>query len=598
MSCIPYFILLLFVDTNMADYRLVTGMTLLCCYSMVVTLLYWKNSVIFTRQQRRFVHDNTAVNLSSKAAYNEMAEKNGHSRNDSIHHDDMSAERDITNTSIDRNGKDTYAPTVHKKVTDLILVTRSSVYKVMQRNSRNTVAPSIINSSNTGSNDQNAKNNSSPNEKVLISKYYENKLNQHNNKSIAENKPILNSSVEKERYFENGKRSKDEESELPENKPILHSFIEKARYFDDGKQSENEESELPENKSKFNNSQLIALIYDKILKSESLVDSNSSRHSNTTAMISEYDGEINITALNQIRKLLIKLEIHAAKNLPNEFSFKFVVTPKREICTRNISAVVLIASAVRNWDRRAAIRATWGSVVTDHHWPPDVYVKENISIVFVTALDKNINYDQMLLKENEIFGDILTVNYIDSYRNLTLKSLSILKYASENCLHVPFIIKSDDDVLLDVPYLMETLVTRQQLPPRSMMGLCVYGKPILRNGLWNVPLVAMPYHRYPTYLSGSVYILNSDIVESLYIKSHYVPLIEIEDAYVTGLLGNIIEAKHVCFDDQFTYSGDERPGICHIIKRKKIAYSGFNAYQLLALWQKLYDDYDRCLTKV
>lgn len=47
---------------------------------------------------------------------------------------------------------------------------------------------------------------------------------------------------------------------------------------------------------------------------------------------------------------------------------------------------------------------------------------------FTDELQSRINY------ENELYGDIIQENFRDSYNNLTLKSILMLKWVKNNCL--------------------------------------------------------------------------------------------------------------------------------------------------------------------
>ena len=53
-------------------------------------------------------------------------------------------------------------------------------------------------------------------------------------------------------------------------------------------------------------------------------------------------------------------------------------------------------------------------------------------------------------KESNTFGDLIVENFTDSYHNLTLKSLMMLKWAKNNCPATPYVLKVDDDVYVNV----------------------------------------------------------------------------------------------------------------------------------------------------
>ena len=65
-------------------------------------------------------------------------------------------------------------------------------------------------------------------------------------------------------------------------------------------------------------------------------------------------------------------------------------------------------------------------------------------------------------KEIEKFGDILIVDMVEHYNNLTLKTMQMLKYFRnvDNFENGPpkFLVKVDDDVFLNLPFLANQLL--------------------------------------------------------------------------------------------------------------------------------------------
>ena len=55
--------------------------------------------------------------------------------------------------------------------------------------------------------------------------------------------------------------------------------------------------------------------------------------------------------------------------------------------------------------------------------------------------------------------DILQWDFIDHYRNLTIKSILGLKWASDFCSTAKFVVKLDDDVFFNAANLMSLLIS-------------------------------------------------------------------------------------------------------------------------------------------
>ena len=83
----------------------------------------------------------------------------------------------------------------------------------------------------------------------------------------------------------------------------------------------------------------------------------------------------------------------------------------------------MIQSAPKNKNLRDEVRRTWGkSCVTTHNsWCSLVFILGQLSN------DSDPLQDEIENEFNE-YGDILQDSFLDSYNNLTIKSIHILKY--------------------------------------------------------------------------------------------------------------------------------------------------------------------------
>lgn len=61
-------------------------------------------------------------------------------------------------------------------------------------------------------------------------------------------------------------------------------------------------------------------------------------------------------------------------------------------------------------------------------------------------------------------------NFIDSYYNLTLKSIVLLKWVKLNCFTARYIMKVDDDVYLNVDNLFTLLKSEHSTPKNFLLG--------------------------------------------------------------------------------------------------------------------------------
>lgn len=132
----------------------------------------------------------------------------------------------------------------------------------------------------------------------------------------------------------------------------------------------------------------------------------------------------------------------------------------------NRTLLIVVISAVENFARRDLIRQTWAS-------PHFVDVDEWIEIIFLvgTTLFENQTIQDRLQKENVEYKDLVQVNVVDSYANLTLKSIALLHWAHGHCPGAQLVFKCDDDNYINWNVLSKIL-------PNLNDTRSIYGTPV------------------------------------------------------------------------------------------------------------------------
>ena len=227
-------------------------------------------------------------------------------------------------------------------------------------------------------------------------------------------------------------------------------------------------------------------------------------------------------------KKLAAISNQSEKTLLNIMPYKLTLSPKNICQTDRIFILVYVHSAPEHYQRRLAIRETWGARNT---FQPDFEIR----IVFAVGVreEKPLLQDALEMESSQ-YGDILQENYYDSYKNLSLKGLSALQFLSLNCHHVPFILKTDDDTFVNMYGVVEHLhyeIRQQQIKSGETPGWCPgrtlklkpeiqclvwNGMPVLREtgNKWYVSEHEYEEKSFTTYCSGLAYIMTSEFVES------------------------------------------------------------------------------------
>ena len=252
--------------------------------------------------------------------------------------------------------------------------------------------------------------------------------------------------------------------------------------------------------------------------------------------------------------------------------------------------MVVVTSNIQNWKQRKAIRDSWGlwlngvsdinsmsmnhqlaSVLADDDriglksTTEDIgrletsnkskvtssFAQLNATLKFklVFLLGREIESNQLseeISQEQNMNGDLLVEDFIDSYQNLTIKSCFILKYVQDKCPGVKFVAKIDDDVFLHIPNLLNMLLDKS-LPEKLMLGFRLCNRLPIRNpsSKWYSPNHMFAGAIYPNYLSGSSYIISGNIISQLLEAALVTPLFHMEDVYVTGILAASIRVHPI-----------------------------------------------------
>lgn len=240
--------------------------------------------------------------------------------------------------------------------------------------------------------------------------------------------------------------------------------------------------------------------------------------------------------------------------LQSEKSFKrylrFIQRPSSKLCHQTEKKFILayIFGRVDSFDKRKAIRETWAN---KQKFPL-------LKAVFVTALSKTDEINKNLIEENLVYGDVIQGNFIDSYRNLSYKSLLAFKWISKNCNNAQYILKIDDDVVLNTNLLMDFLKNESSyFPTTNFQGLkntfiCRIVEteaPCRHNGCGKMFTTFEEYNKelyglenYSPFCSGVAFLMTSDLAQRLLLKSNEIKLFWIDDVYV-GILGRFANAK-------------------------------------------------------
>lgn len=245
--------------------------------------------------------------------------------------------------------------------------------------------------------------------------------------------------------------------------------------------------------------------------------------------------------------------------------------------------LIMVPSAVSNFEQRNAIRSTWGNLSSTN---PTVMLK------FVLGKSKRSLHQNLAGVENSIYNDILFTDISETYENLFKKSIALLRWASTNCQGLRYLLKIDDDMFLNLPRLLDELKTQSKL--NSISGCKVSGASPFRFPLskWRISRTEYEKDYYPDYIAGTAYLISGDIISKLYSATESIPYFIFEDVYITGLCREHIGA--VALENKGFSCGYRDRSPCGQNFRYRITGHHYTPAEIQRLWRELQDRWSVC----
>lgn len=217
-----------------------------------------------------------------------------------------------------------------------------------------------------------------------------------------------------------------------------------------------------------------------------------------------------------------------------------------DVCSKlrpDVFTLIYVHTAPSHFKHRALIRRTYGN--------SNLYAKLKTVTLFFVGLSEDALLESAIRLESERYHDIVQADYLDTYRNLSLKAVSALKWIVEFCPQAPYLLKLDDDMFVNVFNLVRHLnYLTKYGGAESQDGRihCLVWKAmnVLRekNSKWYVSPEEFADGTYPTYCSGSAFFMPAAVPPRLFDASRTAPFLWVDDAYATGVLAKAAGVEH------------------------------------------------------
>lgn len=269
-------------------------------------------------------------------------------------------------------------------------------------------------------------------------------------------------------------------------------------------------------------------------------------------------------------------------------SIKFKIN-HQELCEDpKTYLMIYIHSDPENVERRRTVRNTWASKA--------ILEKHSAKLLFITGLVKSENTQAALENENDLHKDIIQGNFTDSYRNLTYKAITGLRWISEYCSNAAFVLKTDDDIVVDihrVVRLMRSYIEHKWGKENLLIGYVWPHMNVERNvsSKWYTSEEEYPKDYFLKYCSGSAFIMSTDVVKKFYKTSLKTPFFWIDDYYVTGMLARSSNISAISLNDRYILENNANiiGSLKNDTKTRLVFIHSPNAAKSRTIWQMFLD---------
>lgn len=205
---------------------------------------------------------------------------------------------------------------------------------------------------------------------------------------------------------------------------------------------------------------------------------------------------------------------------------------------KHASFLIIVKSSSTNRDHRDAIRQTW---ISDAD-------KLNIPYLFLTGLT-NHTLTEDLQMEARMRRDVIVGNFNDHYYNLTLKTVTALRWQLRNCVS-KFLLYVDDDVAVNVNNVIEYVKQVNASAPIMYCNIAdSYDAGVNRwPSRWFVPKSIYPNENYPDFCRGMAVLYTpfaAGLLNSTVSDEHFQPKLWVDDALINGIVAQRANVQRV-----------------------------------------------------
>lgn len=229
---------------------------------------------------------------------------------------------------------------------------------------------------------------------------------------------------------------------------------------------------------------------------------------------------------------------------------------------------------------RRIIRQTWAN--------RKILSNYNISLTFVLGQRSSplrSSFTDELTKEILSRNDLLIFNFLESERNFTLKTVSMMKWFAQYT-SASFLIKSHSDTLLNLEN-MHRMIRNTSMTAQTgelIIGHREESQPNRNPSSERfVPIELYSQSNYPAYATGNACVISKQAVNKLLTAVYQTDYLSIDDVYVTGVCRRK-SGLNLVHSDKFLI--DKSQQLLNVWKNC-ISVRGYNRSEISYYWKEL-----------
>lgn len=201
----------------------------------------------------------------------------------------------------------------------------------------------------------------------------------------------------------------------------------------------------------------------------------------------------------------------------------------RDGSPEQVDIFIIITTSYTHMRNRATLRKTWLTRTRDN--------TAKVRYAFFFGETDNNQLRKYVAREAERYRDVIIIDFLDSYSNLTYKTIAAFKWVLTNCAQTRFVMKTDDDMFVNIGNLIGLTTRFRGLLQTRVLGSCKKQSPVrVENSKYYVPYNVYPFSDYPPVCSATGYVTSIRVIEKIVQTSPNIPYFPLEDVYVAMCL--------------------------------------------------------------